>query len=237
MPLLALCLSLVKIIFQPRHPTMTKQNTTTIHSQIEKMAENTEADVIAGGVAFDDYFESIGKKAAGLSLEEQNGQPKADVADTEDADEQKIVDEIESLCMNCHANVSLTPDLEIYATLTFCPGNHTTPLNTNPILPRDHHHVLLLPTLQFQELRDTVCWRNPAKGCTIRTQTHHHARLLAATGQVRHLRCQVYRARSRSASRTRATYECGGTLEHGFGGSCRWPRAAENPVARSLHQG
>jgi hypothetical protein len=44
------------------------------------------------GKLFDDFFENIGDK----------------VAQTEAADETepKVVDEIESLCMNCHANVS-----------------------------------------------------------------------------------------------------------------------------------
>lgn len=75
------------------------------------MASPTQEDVISGGVAFDDYFESIGKKAETLSSVEDaikaqlNG---AEVAKAEEEPtEQKLVDEIESLCMNCHANVSI----------------------------------------------------------------------------------------------------------------------------------
>jgi len=70
------------------------------------MASPTQEDVIAGGVAFDDYFESIGKKAATLSDSKNAPQAQADDVEDDGAGEQKLVDEIESLCMNCHANVS-----------------------------------------------------------------------------------------------------------------------------------
>lgn len=58
--------------------------------------ENDKAD----GAVFDDFFESLGKKAEGLSITDD-----ANANTEEDADEQKVVDEIESLCMNCHENV------------------------------------------------------------------------------------------------------------------------------------
>lgn len=72
------------------------------------------------GAAFDDYFESLGKKAEHLSITEQNanattatnGNP-TEQADSED--DQKVVDEIESLCMNCRKNVKLFPLLSNYA--------------------------------------------------------------------------------------------------------------------------
>jgi hypothetical protein len=47
---------------------------------------------MADGAAFDDHFESIGKKANHL---------------TESEDDQRVVDEIESLCMNCREDVSI----------------------------------------------------------------------------------------------------------------------------------
>lgn len=59
------------------------------------------------GAAFDDFFESLGKKAQNLTVNEQNGH-KEDAAnggaELTDEDGQKVVDEIESLCMNCHEN-------------------------------------------------------------------------------------------------------------------------------------
>lgn len=70
------------------------------------------------GAAFDDYFESLGKKAEQLTGNQANPgaastQLNASGADASD-DEPKIVDEIESLCMNCHKNVSSTYHALIY---------------------------------------------------------------------------------------------------------------------------
>lgn len=41
-----------------------------------------------------DLFEDMGRQVEGMK------------ANTEDGDDQRVVDEIESLCMNCHADVS-----------------------------------------------------------------------------------------------------------------------------------
>jgi zinc finger protein len=51
------------------------------------------------GAAFDDFFESLGKQAEATGT----GQPEEET--------QKVVDEIESLCMNCHKNVRQSPIL------------------------------------------------------------------------------------------------------------------------------
>lgn len=73
------------------------------------------------GAAFDDFFESLGKKAEQLTINGQNGNPESlaatsgTVTDTPDEDDQKVVDEIESLCMNCHANVSIVPPLSSFS--------------------------------------------------------------------------------------------------------------------------
>jgi len=60
------------------------------------------------GAAFDNFFESLGQKAENLTINEQNG-GQVDLAGDEKQldveDDQKVVDEIESLCMNCHENV------------------------------------------------------------------------------------------------------------------------------------
>jgi zinc finger protein len=71
------------------------------------------------GTAFDNFFENLGKKAEQLTIKdpaEKSTVPRATVngeqpttetvSATEDADEPKVVDEIESLCMNCHENVN-----------------------------------------------------------------------------------------------------------------------------------
>jgi len=71
------------------------------------MASNTNEEPKPDGKAFDDYFDSIGKKAEQLNA---NGEKPVNGATSEsteavDDGEPKIVDEIESMCMNCHENV------------------------------------------------------------------------------------------------------------------------------------
>jgi hypothetical protein len=84
--------------------------------QQKKMATNPQEDHKPDGAAFDDFFESLGKKAEHLTVDERNGQKEpatngtgsldtAAKGEEEDENEPKIVDEIESLCMNCHENV------------------------------------------------------------------------------------------------------------------------------------
>jgi zinc finger protein len=74
------------------------------------MASNEQEKSAPDGAAFDDFFESIGKKAENLTSKDGKveAQPNTNGTTTEDdADEQKVVDEIESLCMNCHENVRI----------------------------------------------------------------------------------------------------------------------------------
>ncbi|KAE8453558.1 hypothetical protein EG329_010419 [Mollisiaceae sp. DMI_Dod_QoI] len=71
------------------------------------MASNTHEEPKPDGAAFDDFFETLGKKAEHLttngenSVEESATKPKSP---GDDDGEPKIVDEIESMCMNCHEN-------------------------------------------------------------------------------------------------------------------------------------
>src|SRR5271154_4080138 len=96
------------------------------------------------GAAFDDFFDSIGKKAENLTLKDSalksndsgattdRGELTAESADTtDDGDGQKVVDEIESLCMNCHKNVRRWRIL-----------SHLT--DTNVVLTRESHVCYLL---------------------------------------------------------------------------------------------
>lgn len=54
-----------------------------------------------------ELFDSIGKKAEQVApTAAPNG---VNGAQAEGQDEQKVVDEIESLCMNCHENASTPP--------------------------------------------------------------------------------------------------------------------------------
>jgi zinc finger protein len=73
------------------------------------MATQNQKGPKPDGAAFDEFFESLGKKAENLTTQEQNRHKEAttnDAAPVESNDngEPKIVDEIESLCMNCHEN-------------------------------------------------------------------------------------------------------------------------------------
>jgi len=85
------------------------------------MVDHTQDEPKPDSAAFDDFFESLGKKAENLTINEQNGaksatndtESKADETTAEDDDEPKVVDEIESLCMNCRENVC-TPRSSVY---------------------------------------------------------------------------------------------------------------------------
>ncbi len=75
------------------------------------MTNPTHEDPKPDGAAFDDFFESLGKKAEHLTSDEHNGKvespivPNGTADKPEEEDDQRVVDEIESLCMNCHENV------------------------------------------------------------------------------------------------------------------------------------
>lgn len=71
------------------------------------MTDTKPTESKADGKAFDDFFDSIGKQADQISkttdapITQDGDAPETSLTD----DEQRVVDEIESLCMNCHANV------------------------------------------------------------------------------------------------------------------------------------
>ena len=77
------------------------------------MATKSQNGSKPDGAAFDDFFDSIGKKAENLNITDQTGENNSATQDSEskvlesttEDDEPKVVDEIESLCMNCHENV------------------------------------------------------------------------------------------------------------------------------------
>lgn len=63
------------------------------------MAANNKPESLAKK----DLFEDMGRQVEGMN------------ASTEDGDDQRVVDEIESLCMNCHADVSATNSHFLFA--------------------------------------------------------------------------------------------------------------------------
>lgn len=68
------------------------------------MADANQPETKPDGAVFDDYFESLGQKAQNLSANDQKD-GAATNSTLESDEEQRVVDEIESLCMNCHENV------------------------------------------------------------------------------------------------------------------------------------
>jgi zinc finger protein len=76
------------------------------------MSDNNK-DLKPDGAAFGN-FESLGKKAeqitgndSSAAIVNSTSSKTYEPATTEDDDSRKVVDEIESLCMNCHENVCL----------------------------------------------------------------------------------------------------------------------------------
>jgi hypothetical protein len=117
------------------------------------MAAPPKGDPKRDGAAFDEFFESIGKKAEKLTINDQSKKsPYANGEAPEQPDQgeedQKVVEEIESLCMNCHENVSCS-SLQLVVATDNLPGQYSFTIDTNPFLPRNYYHVLLLPSLQL----------------------------------------------------------------------------------------
>jgi hypothetical protein len=63
-------------------------------------------------------------------------------------DEPKLVEEIESLCMNCHENVSCSISHQECRELILVVGNNETSLNQDSLLSRNRHHVIPLRSLR-----------------------------------------------------------------------------------------
>jgi zinc finger protein len=71
------------------------------------------------GAAFDDFFENLGRKAEQLTIKDStvkstesrdtvHGEESTTetTSSIDDIHKQEVIDEIESLCMNCHENVT-----------------------------------------------------------------------------------------------------------------------------------
>ena len=77
------------------------------------MTNPSQDDPKPDGAAFDDFFDSIGKKAEHLTISEQTekeshgsmNEVAATATGKPEEEDQRVVDEIESLCMNCREMV------------------------------------------------------------------------------------------------------------------------------------
>ena len=100
---------------------------------------NTEGPGVAlGAEEHPQLFNAVGQQASHLNEQE-------DADDTE-----RPVEEIESLCMNCGANVSF--EIRTVSCLADAESGHdeTTPYQ-NPLLPRACHHVLRVSVVRLPE--------------------------------------------------------------------------------------
>ncbi|RDW66104.1 hypothetical protein BP6252_09739 [Coleophoma cylindrospora] len=105
------------------------------------------------GAAFDDFFDSIGKKAENLTTKDDK---PAESTQEEGEDDQRVVDEIESLCMNCHENgitrllLTRIPFFrEIILMSFFCPHcnfKNSEIQSAGEIQQKGTHHELRLTT-------------------------------------------------------------------------------------------
>lgn len=107
----------------------------------------------------EDLFQDVGKKVEGMSLGDSG-----DKESNEDRDDgPKLVDEIESYCMNCGENVcfATAPPSSLAFLIRFGLGYNASTVNQDPVLPRDYSDVVPLPTLPLEEFRNPVSRRNP----------------------------------------------------------------------------
>lgn len=89
-----------------------------------------------------DAFQSVGEQIDQLTLENEDGSAGCEKGN----DEPKVVDEIESLCMNCGRDVRPWLDTlndPMRKTLRQS-GHHPTLVDADSLLSRDHFDVLLL---------------------------------------------------------------------------------------------
>ncbi len=104
-------------------------------------------------ISSNDFFETIGKKAGHLAptpngTNGTNGTNGDNGAHENGGDNEKIVEEIESLCMNCHENVSNVDTgpgfYPSYAVLTLNDylGHDAHAPDRYSLFPRNHRHVL-----------------------------------------------------------------------------------------------
>jgi hypothetical protein len=105
-----------------------------VHFEFNMSSDESRSD----GISSSGLFGSIGQKVQTVDTAAIGGDGA-----TEDGDE-KVVEEIESLCMNCHENVSSSLYFVQELPLTDNLGNHSTTLDLHTILSRNNPHVLLV---------------------------------------------------------------------------------------------
>lgn len=110
-------------------------------------------------ISSNEFFETIGKKAGHLApaSNDTNGTNGTNGVHENKIDDEKVVEEIESLCMNCHENVSNIISCLRTLSLLFVIliandyiGHNTHASNGHSLLPRSYHHVVQLRQVRFQ---------------------------------------------------------------------------------------
>jgi hypothetical protein len=101
-----------------------------------------------------DLFEDVGKKVEDLSLDQHGVTDSANLEEADlgagaDGDSQRMVDEIESLCMNCQEDVGTARPFSNANTKHRLLGYHAIAPHAHTILQRDYPYVVLLSTLSL----------------------------------------------------------------------------------------
>jgi hypothetical protein len=109
------------------------KNPSDKHKKIGKRKRNTGKMQNGETTASHSLFQTIGKGA-----EDVDNIPNGDEAP------QKLVEEIESMCINCEENVltSFLPSIDVA-------GYNKITTDKNPILSRSYNHVILLSSLRY----------------------------------------------------------------------------------------
>ena len=114
----------------------------------------------------DEVFRTVGKHVEAMKLDVAEPDEEEEPED----EELKVVDEIESLCMNCQGNVRHLPARFVHRKLrilTSCHGigHYTTSAHESAVFPRDNLDVVRMPSLPFPEYRGAICRRDRGARC------------------------------------------------------------------------
>lgn len=123
----------------------------------------------SSSMSHDQFFPPIGQLA-----KQADDMPEEPTASDGDVQEDRPLEEVESLCMRCREQVSsrltsLSGQIfNAYACsspLTPIAGNDPHDAYVHSVLWRSHRDELPLRTLRRNEQRDTVCWSHPRCAC------------------------------------------------------------------------
>ena len=90
-----------------------------------------------------ELFLPVGKQVGDLSEPRQGDENSEDFEKEGENDGRQVIEEIESLCMNCHENVRIGMTFT-NTQLIFSLGSHEAVSYEDTFFPRTHRHLILL---------------------------------------------------------------------------------------------